>query len=126
MIPGFQELIHMRKDTTFAASLRKKETGNNLWYDSSNVNQLKMIEDVLERNKLEVKTLLKDNLKRIVTFDDSNELVSKLSAEQRVENVIKKLRSRELDHLAELVQFKKKGSNLYAPRSIQKHRDQRV
>jgi hypothetical protein len=72
LLPGFQELIHRREDTTFAASLKKREQAGIGWFDPSKVESQRLIESMLERHKQEVKEILKENLSRIKTFDDNS------------------------------------------------------
>ena len=78
----------------------------------------------IDKRRDDLKLLLKENLKRIVSFNRA-ELVLKLSAEQRVEKVMQKLRNNSMNQLGELIR-RERHSEVYLPPHLREKRERKT
>ena len=113
LLKGFSEVIHLRESTTFANQLRRihNEQANP---SPSKLKDTDML-NFIEKHKVDIKQLLKDNLTRITEFEPNFSLVSKLTAEQNVERVIEKLKNHQIIQLGQLVRPNRTVNNVYLP-----------
>ena len=59
--------------------------------------------DMMEKHKVDLKKMLKANIKRLHHFPENLTFASKLTAEQKVEAVIEKLRNHQALSLSKLI-----------------------
>jgi len=119
LLAGYSELVALVRPTTISAIEERKEEERRYFeakiarFNRDRRDKLRHdmpIRNFLEQKKADMYLIIAHNLKKLVEFPANGCLIERLSPEEKVDRLKSKMRSPEVERLAEIVKNHKKSS----------------